>query len=256
MGVVKKGTELADTIEMPANTTNDGVFAYGGNDLLIVHGMAGRNADFYEMGTGIDTVRYVDTASTEVWLRMDASGASVVNQSTPIIGGARVSDDVIAERIEFTDKKFAIDFYALATPEDKYLTLCGHATEAAKMLGVTFGADSLHNPAYVGIVLNFLDGGGSVETGMGLLIQAAGASTNAAAVDLLWTNLVGSHPTSAEAQPFVDALNNHSMSVAGLGVAAMNLDLNATNINLIGRALTSDGIPYTTGLVSTGLEYL
>ena len=68
-------------------------------------------------------------------------------------------------------------------------------------------------------------------------------ATNAQVVDLLYTNVVGQAPDAATRKAFVDLLDNHTYTVASLGVLASDTDLNKTNINLV-------------GLVQTGLEYV
>ncbi|MBK7053157.1 MAG: hypothetical protein IPH54_22200 [Rhodoferax sp.] len=58
---------------------------------------------------------------------------------------------------------------------------------------------------------------------------------------ILWTNLVGSAPSPSQAAPIV-ALLDGGMTVGALTVLAADLDLNTTNIGLV-------------GLVQTGIEY-
>ena len=133
------------------------------------------------------------------------------------------------ERASFTDKKIAID-------------LDGNAGTTAKILGAVFGASSLSNKTYVGIGLNYLDGGMSYADLMALALNAAGATTNNAVVSLLWTNLFGAAPTTAEAAPYVAMLASGSYTAGTLGVLAADTSFNTTNINLVGLAQT--GIEY------------
>jgi serralysin len=100
----------------------------------------------------------------------------------------------------------------------------------------------LTNATYVGIGLSYLDAGTSYVDLMQLALDAAGATTHAGVVGLLWKNLFGSDPTAAQAAPYVDMLDTHQISTGALGVLAANLDLNLTNINFVG--LQQAGIHY------------
>lgn len=171
--------------------------------------------------------RFDNVTSTDFW--------SAVNDRKAV-------SKMDVDRIEFADKKFAFDFFDATAADTASSAMTGNAVKAAKMLGATMGASAVSNPEYTGIVLDFLDANGAYETGIDLLVRAAGAKTNEAVVELLWTNLVGRAPTSEESQPFIDGLNSNLYSVGDLGAAAAELDLNVNNVNLI-------------GLASTGLEY-
>jgi len=83
------------------------------------------------------------------------------------------------------------------------------------------------------------------ESLMQLAIDArlgAGAG-HQAVVDLLYTNVVGVPPGEADRAYFVGLLDTGAYTVAGLGVMAADIDLNVTNINLIG--LAQQGLEYT-----------
>ena len=120
----------------------------------------------------------------------------------------------------------------------------GHAGETAEILGAVFGAASIQaHPNYVGIGLQLLDGGMSFSQLSAFALQAAGATTPQAIVNLLWTNLVGSAPTAAQAAPYILSLTSGATSIGDLAVMAENLSLNTNNINLTG--LSHTGIHYT-----------
>ncbi|OQY19245.1 MAG: hypothetical protein B6I36_04660 [Desulfobacteraceae bacterium 4572_35.1] len=104
-------------------------------------------------------------------------------------------------------------------------------------MGATFDTKSVDNSAYVKIGLDLLGDGMSYEDLTALTIEAAGVTTNEQVVDLLWTTLVGSHPSTAEAQPYVQMLND-GMSFGKLGVFAADLELNQNNIDLLGLIQT------------------
>lgn len=128
------------------------------------------------------------------------------NQNITItdIANSKSIDTLISiERLAFSDKNIALD-------------LNGHAGTTAKILGAVFGADAVSNTSYAGIGLKLLDDGMSYESLMALAIDAAGAITPQAVVDLLWNNVVGGLPSNEQAQSFVDILNN-GLSFGQLG---------------------------------------
>jgi hypothetical protein len=132
------------------------------------------------------------------------------------------------ERLVFNDKSIAID-------------LNGNAGTTAKILGAVFGKDSVSNKNYVGIGLHFLDAGWTYDNLAGLALDAAGAKTNDQIVSLLWTNVIGTKPTTADKLPLIALLEN-GMTAGALAHLAADTSFNATNINLVGLAQT--GIEY------------
>jgi len=132
------------------------------------------------------------------------------------------------ERIIFSDTNLAID-------------LNGNAGTTAKILGAVFGKQAVTNKSYVGIGLHFLDAGWTYDNLAGLALDAAGAKTNDQIVSLLWTNLTGIKPTTADKLPLIALLEN-GMSAGALAHLAADTSFNITNINLVGLAQT--GIEY------------
>jgi hypothetical protein len=128
----------------------------------------------------------------------------------------------------FSDKSIAID-------------INGNAGTTAKLLGAVFGKESVKNKNYVGIGLNFLDAGWTYDNLAGLALDVAGAKTNDQIVSLLWTNVIGTKPTSADKQPFIALLEN-GMTAGVLAHLAADTSFNIMNINLVGLAQT--GIEY------------
>ena len=133
------------------------------------------------------------------------------------------------ERLKFADSTIALD-------------LDSNAGTTVKILGAVFGKDSITNKNYVGIGLSLLDAGWSYDNLAGLALDAVGAKTNDQIVSLLWTNVIGFKPTSADKQPFIAMLEN-GMSAGALAHLAADTSFNTTNINLVGLAQT--GIEYT-----------
>ena len=84
----------------------------------------------------------------------------------------------------------------------------------------------------------------SYEDLLGVALDALlGANkTNEAIADLVYTNLVGESPTLEVRGELASYMESGAYSQAGFARAIADLELNATNINLV-------------GLNSTGLEY-
>ena len=145
------------------------------------------------------------------------------------------------QRIQFSDKNIALD-----------LSPTGNAAIVAETLGVVLGATAVNNTSYVGIGLKFVDEDTTATTAnqkfldvMQLALNAVLGSnaSHAQVVDTLYFGVTGSHPTTAQAAPFVAQLDSGSATPASLGVMAAQLALNLSNINLTGLANT--GLAYT-----------
>ena len=139
------------------------------------------------------------------------------------------------ERIQFTDKSIALDF-----------ANNGNASLVAKTLVAVFGAPSVRDTSYVGIGLKFLDQDTHATSSAKFsdiialaLSVALPSASNAQVVDLLYTNVVGAHPTSSQAQPFVAMLETGAQTVSSLGVMAADL------VNITAMGLPQAGLPYT-----------
>ncbi len=146
--------------------------------------------------------------------------------------GSEGADTLVSvERIRFADANVAID-------------MSGAAGTTAKILGAVFGKTEVSNNVYVGIGLQLLDGGMSYLDLMQLALNAqlgVGAS-NAAVVNLLYTNVVGTPPPAGELAFYQGLLDSGAHTQASLGVLAADTALNTTNINLVGLAQT--GVEY------------
>ncbi len=138
------------------------------------------------------------------------------------------------ERLAFADVKLALD-------------LNGNAGTVAKILGAVFGPVSVGNQIYAGIGLQLMDGGMGYEALMQLAIDAAlgAGASNAAVVNLLYTNVVGVAPGQTDLAYFVGLLDRHEFTPATLGVLAADHVLNIEHINLVG--LTTTGLAYVGG---------
>lgn len=133
------------------------------------------------------------------------------------------------ERLEFLDTNLAFD-------------LDGNAGIVAKVYGAVLGKDSLSDSELIGDGLDAVDSGMSYENFAAITLQSTGMQTNAEIVRTLWTNVVGSAPTSDQEQPYIDMLDSGEKNVGELVMFAADTSLNQENVNLIG--LTNSGIEY------------
>lgn len=228
-----------DTFIGPINVTkdesnSDAVDGFDGNDIFYSNG-SGKNDDLFYGGNGIDTsvlsnklINYTITSSSAIWndytQKSDMKGfivkAKVGSDNQQVSG---------VERLKFSDTSLALD-------------IDGNAGTALKILGAVFGKSTIKNKDYVGIGLDLLDKGVSYETLAGLALDAAKATTNDQIVTTLWTNVVGSAPSTNDKAPFIKLLQD-GLSSGALARLAADTSTNVNNINLVGLAQT--GVEYT-----------
>jgi uncharacterized delta-60 repeat protein len=192
-----------------------------GNDTLIGNG----GDDILEGGTGIDTAIYNNSRAQAV-ITKASNGFTVVSAQD----GTDTLTDI--ERLKFSDVSVALD-------------LTGNAGTTAKVLGIVFGAAAVKNKVFVGIGVDLLDKGMTYESLMqGAIEVALGAgASNAAVINLLYTNAAGAPPSAQELTEFVSLLDNGTYTQVSLGIYAAEHPINLTSIGLV-------------GLATTGLEYL
>lgn len=202
------------------NTFDNSIFGKGGND----HLAGGPGNDALDGGLGVDTAFFTNAISTykikhnaNNWSVSDTSG----NEGTDTLSNI--------ERVHFASTSLAID-------------IDGNAGITAKILGAVFGKQSVMNKTFVGIGISYLDAGWSYENLASLALDAAGAKTNDQIVTLLWTNVIGTKPTSSDKSPYISLLENGTTAGA-LAHMAAETSFNTANINIV-------------GLAQTGIEYL
>ena len=208
---VLNGSAQADTMNgtFGADTLNAG----DGRDTL--RGQQGD--DILDGGSDIDVALYSGIANNYSIQLLDSGGwvlaDEVGTQGRDLLYGV--------ERLLFDDGYWAID-------------MDGHAGTTVKTLGVTFGADYALDEAFIGIGLELMDNQGvDASALMQLALNAALGSANpgnAAVVDLLYTNLLGMHPSSAEQAHFQGLLDSGVYTQAALGLLAAEHPVNLTNI--------------------------
>ena len=179
-----------------------------------------------DAGAGIDTVVL---GSSAVAYQLQATGSGFTLSA---IDGSTTLALTQVERLQFSDRRLALD-------------LDGHAGQVARILGAVFGADAVKNASFVGIGLQYSDGGMSVEALMQLALDArlGSLASHGDVVTLLYTNVVGQAPPPADLALYTGLLDNRTYSPASLGVMAADTTLNLANIDLAG--LAANGLPFS-----------
>ncbi len=209
------GNSLDNVID--GENGNDTLTGGGGNDSL----NGGDGDDILNGQEGIDTAIYTSSRS-DFTITRNADRGIIIHDNANIEGTDTLSE---IERISFSDERLALD-------------VDGNAGIVAKTLGAVFGAGSIANKEYVGIGLGLLDGGVSYSNLMELAIstkRGVNASNNDI-VNWLYTNVVGTAPSTSDLNYYVGLLQNGAYTEVGLGILAADSTINASNINLIGLA--------------------
>lgn len=196
---------------------NDLLTGWGGDDTLIGD-------------AGVDTAVYANQ-SADYQLERHAGESWAISAKGNGPDGADTLVDI--ERLQFSDHSLALD-------------LEGNAGITAKALGAVFGRESLSNKYYAGIGLHFLDDGMSYEALMELAINTAlgdKATNHAAVVNLLYENVVGFVPSTADEAYYVELLDKGIHTVASIGIFAAETPLNQENIDFVG--LSQTGLAYS-----------
>lgn len=233
------GYVAGDTITIPGASL--GGVTGANNDILTVAtvGVGGKIATFGTVGTGrigtgvnatiiaVDGTTGVDTytftgKSTEYTVTNDLTNKSVNAASTlDTTVTFKLADH---ERVVFSDKATAFD-------------VTGTAGDVYSLLKASIGAVST---TYEGIGIKLEDAGwtstqiASAILGTDAFAVAAGGTGNDSFVRQVYTNVMGTAPTLAQAKPFVDALNAGTTTQASLLVAAAHLASFDQTIGLIG----------------------
>ncbi len=208
------GTDTINTISGGAG--KDSINGLGGNDLLI----GGQGDDEIIGGLGVDTAQFSGT-SVSYSISASKSKTTVIDNRLNSDGTDSLSG---VERLKFSDKSIAID-------------LDGNAGISAKIIGAVLGKEAVKIPAFMGIGLSLLDGGMSYSDLGALALAAVGATTNESIASTVWRNIYGTNPTVNELSSIVKQLND-GLKPGDYIVSVGDSALNATNIGLVGLALT------------------
>lgn len=213
---------LGQAFAMLAGGEGDDELVAGDHGSLLVPG-TGNNK--LVGGDALDVV-VLSEALTSASIGKSPTGGWVVQNT--ITNETNQLTDV--ERLVFKDVSLALD-----VAPDKA------AGQTAMILGAVFGKEAIGKLDYVGIGLSLFDQKTSFSEIVNLAMSVVQKNTPEDVVDLLWTNVVGSAPTDAQAQPFIDMLNS-GMTPGELAELAARTELNLAQIDLVGLAET--GILY------------
>ncbi|MBI4208036.1 MAG: hypothetical protein HY527_23695 [Betaproteobacteria bacterium] len=224
-GISAKGNALANVVtgnelnnELSGLDGSDTLSGGAGNDKLI----GGKGNDTLDGGSGTDTAVFSG----------NRSAYTITNAvSGYIVSGADGVDTVSnIERLQFSDQKLALDLGSGQA-----------ACNTVRIIGAAFDAPTIQqHPDYVGIGLSLFDSGMTVLAVCQLVIGAMGSPTNEAFVNTVYQNLVGALPSTGERDFYVGLLQGSggTMTQAQLLEIAVNSDINAQNINLVGLQQT------------------
>ena len=217
---VIEGSNAADSIT--GTNARDTLYGGPGNDV-----MGGAAGDDILVGEdGVDYAVFV--SDLDFYGVVQVEGGYAI---TDLFG--REGRDLLygVERVAFNDSYLALD-------------LDGDAGAVALILGAVFGRASVSNRDYVGIGLQLVDSGISYIdlTQLALDARLGAHPSNAAVVNLLYSNLTGFLPSAADRAFYEGLISSGTYTQAGLGLLAADSELNAANIDLVG--LTANGLPY------------
>jgi hypothetical protein len=189
--------------------------------------------------TGIDNYVFGDKSSNFTVVNDTTNKAILVTSALNTVVSFKLENH---ERVTFTDKATAFD-------------ITGTAGDVYALLKASFGGTV--NTTYEGIGIK-LEDAGQTSTQVAALIAgsvpfttAAGGSDFASFVNLVYTNVVGTAPTPAQALPYVTQLATGATTEGALLAAAAHLTAFQQTIGLVGVA------PATTGvLAGSGIDYI
>jgi len=264
------GYALGDTITIPG--TSLGGTAPANNDVIIVTGIGtnGTVKTFATAGVGaigngiINTTINVtpdgNAAINTYTLNDKSSDYTVVNDTTDnVLKVTSALDTLVSfnlnnyQRINYTDKSTAFD-------------LTGHAGDVYALLKAGFGSTIVTNNAplntltyntFEGLGIKMEDAGqtstqiAQAIATSGVFSSLAGGSDYASFVNFVYTNVVGTAPTPAQALPFVTQLATGATTEGAMLAAAAHITSFQQTIGLVGVA------PATTGvLAGSGIDFI
>ena len=236
---------------IPLTGGNDRVQGMGGNDRFKGYDNRDEWGDQFYGGDGLDTSIYQGKISEYVVTASANASEEILDGRSN--DGSRVSGfyirDTVVDRDD-NDALIEVERLEFEVAEESganriALDIDGNAGTAAKIVGVLRGKDDLSNLKLIGALIYNLDAGMSYEDLMGVALDALlGADkTNEAIAELVYTNLVGESPTLEVRRELASYMDSGAYSQAAFARAIADLELNATNIDLVG--LTSTGLQYT-----------
>lgn len=186
-------------------------------------------SDSYNGGPGLDSVSYSGPRSA---YKVQAQPAGVSVSRLDYSEGSDWLQDI--ERLVFSDRTLAFDSQ-------------GAAGTTLKVLGAVFGAEATRNTVYAGIGMQLLEHKGySADQLMALALEARlgpQANNPQALVQLLYTHVVGSAPSPAQAEPYEQMLKSGAHTPVSLAWLAANTELNLAQVGLVGGVF--QGLEFT-----------
>jgi len=236
---------------IPLTGGNDRVQGMGGNDRFKGYDNRDDWAEQFYGGDGLDTSIYQGKISEYVVTASANASEEILDGRAN--DGSRVSGfyirDTVVDRDD-NDALIEVERLEFEVAEENganriALDIDGNAGTAAKIVGVLRGKEDLSNLKLIGALIYNLDAGMSYEDLLGVALDALlGANKNSEAIaDLVYTNLVGESPTLEVRRELASYMDSGAYSQAGFARAIADLELNATNINLVG--LSDTGLQYT-----------
>ncbi|WP_374438105.1 S8 family serine peptidase [Inhella sp.] len=195
----------------------------------------GRGNDVLQGNDGLDRIRFEGLKGSYRLVKQPNRPATEYSITAPD-GSVDVFSTV--ERLVFSDLSVALD-------------LQGAAGGAARLIGALFGPEQLAAERVVGKWLALLDGGASLSQAVAQAVAsaeflaAAGSTSNRDFVNLVYRNVVGVLPGPGELAHFVGLLDRGEYTQASLALMAVELDLTAQRVDLVG--LTGTGLEYVAG---------
>lgn len=213
--------------QINGNVFDDRINGYSGND----HIHPGLGNDTIDGGTGTDIVNYTQQRGN---FSLQATG-----NGWTLNGPEGLDTLTNVERLQFTDKKLALDLGATQNGGQAVKFIGALAYPLAKDAG-TFG-----------LILDFFDQGHTLSSisdlavSSGLTASLAGSGSNADLAKLVFRNIVGGEADAAMTDMLVGFMDGRQASYTqGQFLAAVaDLELNQEHVGLVGLQLT-------------GLEYL
>ncbi|HIB84880.1 MAG TPA: cadherin repeat domain-containing protein, partial [Chromatiaceae bacterium] len=223
-------TDVEEANTLYGSKSNDTLDGFSGYDII-------------DGGDGLDTAKYSVSSDAVSFSANDVGQLVIQNSANASLytgknASAVESDTLVSmERIQFSDKNYALD-------------LDGNAGVAAKAIITCFGQDSL--ASYMSAGLTLADGGSTLDeicelvAGMGYIESIKGISTNSAFVDFIFENVVGRSPNLMESSMYTAYLDDGAYTKGSLLTLAANTSLvdkllTESAVDLSGVAGSADG---------------
>ncbi len=228
------GVVLSDSGSATGNSAISSYTLTGvGANTLTLPALTGHGSIIGATGGGLDTVVLAGSGANYSLSKTTAGFTVAASNGLGDVALANV------DRVQAADVKVALD-----------LGSAQHAGEAVEILGAAFGTTNI-TASFVGQALSLLDSGTSMHDVCQIAISTElfksldGSGNDRDVAGLIYTNVVGTLPSSTDLDYLVGMLQGHggTMSQADFLQFAAGTLANQTHINLAGMQLT--GVAYT-----------